>query len=144
VCKTQVVYYECTLVTLVQDKVDAHKITVTINANHDSTTKISSYVIDFGDGSTPLTTNQSPYTYTYKKEGTFNVVAKVNFTLADTTSKNNIGSNGCIKTVTITSKPKTPPVVLPNTGAGSTLAIFAATSFIAAMFYRFNLVRRTR
>ena len=43
--------------------------------------------------------------------------------------------------------PVTPPVtpqVLPSTGAGSTIAIFAATSFVGAMIYRAKLLRSVR
>lgn len=136
--------YECTLLALAQDKTDAHKVTTTITANHDDTTKVSAYVLDFGDGSAPLTTTTNPYTYTYKKEGNFTIVAKVNFTLANTTSKNNVGSNACIKSVSVTTTPPVTPAKLVDTGAGNTIALFAATSFIGAFLYRSRLLRNVR
>jgi uncharacterized repeat protein (TIGR01451 family) len=135
-----VVSYSCDLLVLVQDKTNSHNVTVTVTAGHDTTTKVTSYVIDFGDGSTPITTNTNPYTYTYAKDGTFNVVAKVNFTLADTTSKNNVAGDKCIGSV----KTTTTPTSLPNTGAGGMIATFIGASFLGAFLYRMRALRAIR
>ncbi|MDB5182411.1 MAG: exported protein of unknown function [Candidatus Saccharibacteria bacterium] len=143
--KPPVVSYTCDLLKVVQDTADKHKATFTFTTSQDATTKVSTYVIDFGDGSTPFTTNQNPYTYTYAKEGTYNVVGKVNFVLADSTPKNGVAGNKCIGTVTISSKPPvTPPTVLPNTGAGSTIAIFGATTVLGAFLYRMRALKSLR
>ncbi|CAN5420092.1 hypothetical protein BH10PAT3_BH10PAT3_2470 [soil metagenome] len=139
-CKKPVVSYECTLLALTQDKTNSHKVVTNITAGHDSTTKVASYVIDFGDGTTPITTNTNPYTYTYQKDGTFNIVAKVNFTLADTTPKNNIAGDKCIGRITTTTV-STPTTTLPNTGAGSMIAVFGTTTVLGAFLYRMRALR---
>lgn len=134
-CKKPVVYYECTAAKVTQDPTNKRKITVSITANHDSTTKVESYVIDFGDGTAPLTTNTNPYTYTYAKDGTHNVVVKVNFRLADGSTKTKVAGDKCIASIS------SAPTELPNTGAGSTIAIFLGVSFIGAFLYRMRALR---
>jgi len=134
--------FTCDTLAINQDATNKRKVTFTVTAGHDSTTQVTSYVLDFGDGSTPLTTNTNPYTYTYAKDGTFSVVAKVNFTLADGTPKNNVSGDKCIAKVTTSSKPP----VLPNTGSGlgSLVAMFSATSVIGAFLYRSRALRSIR
>lgn len=99
---------------------------------------------DWGDGSTPMVTDKvSGVDHTYEKDGEYNIVATVSFNV-----------NGQVKTATCTAKviyqngtpvtPVTPetPTVLPDTGVGSVLGLFAAISVAGAIAHRVVLARR--
>lgn len=121
-----------------QITVDSLKYTVTGGAAF----KNVSY--DWGDGTTPMVTDKvTGVDHTYAKDGEYNVVATVSFTV-----------NGQVKTATCTAKviyqngtpvtPTTPetPTVLPNTGVGSVIGLFAAISVAGAIAHRIVLARR--
>lgn len=135
--------YKCDSLTIAkkagrQITVDSLKYTVTGGA----TFKNVSY--DWGDGTTPMVTDKvTGVDHTYAKDGEYNVVATVNFTV-----------NGQVKSATCTAKviyqngtpvtPTTPetPTVLPNTGVGSVIGLFAAISVAGAIAHRIVLARR--
>jgi len=112
------------------------------NGSYDST------VVNWGDSSTtaPLQSviNQ---THTYSSDGPFTIVAtpsfKVNGKLVPATS------DACQQTVSFTETPTppvtppvTPPTELVNTGAGNIFGLFAITSILGAIGYRFFIARR--
>lgn len=104
--------------------------------------QIVGYEINWGDGST--STSQSAE-HTYAQDGTYKIVTRVQvkFTDGETVW---VTSAACTSEVTF--QPGKPPVVpptattLPDTGMGSMLGIFAATSVAGTLAYRFVLARR--
>ena len=102
---------------------------------------------DFGDNSTPLTTDKTDVNYTYAKDGNYNVTANLLFSVNG--KDQTVSSDSCAKTVSFTTPgtpttPTTPgtPSELPNTGAGDVFAIFAGASVAGAIAYRLFLSRR--
>jgi len=125
--------YTCDLISFTKLSDNKFRFTVSYSVKDGAVFKDVTY--NFGDGTTVTTGLTSEHSFTK----TSNVVATVNFTV-DGQTKTNTNSK-CVIQVKPTT---TTPPALPNTGAGSTLAIFGLTSFLGAMFYRANLVRRTR
>jgi len=113
-------------------------VSVTYKANG-ATLKQVTY--DFGDGSTPLTTDKTSVNYTYAKDGKYSVSAALLFSV-DGKDKL-VRSDNCVQTVSYTT-PGTPPSTpeLPNTGAGSVLGVFAGASVAGGLGYRMFLARR--
>lgn len=70
------------------------------------------------------------------------VTATANFTVNGETKSAPVNAK-CATEFTKTTV-VTPPTVLPNTGAGSTIAIFGATSVIGAFLYRMRALRSVR
>jgi len=123
-------------------------------------------VVNWGDNSSPLVSaNIVGQAHQYAKDGTYTITATAHFTVngEDVTAS---GAN-CAKSVTfssttppkVTPPPVTPPTVTPpttpaapaapaaptalvNTGPGSVAGLFAATTAIGAMAYRWMLSRR--
>src|SRR5665213_1398500 len=111
-------------------------------------------VINWGDNSAPLTTNQVVgQTHQYSKDGTYLVTAIAHFDVngEDMTA----GGPQCQKQVTfssntppkVTPPPSTPvtpaaPTSLVNTGPGSVAGLFAAATAIGMLGYRKMLSRR--
>lgn len=90
-------------------------------------------VINWGDNSTPLTTNNAVgQTHTYAADGTYKIVATATFTVngQDKTAT----SKACEASVTYGS---TTPTTLPNTGAGDVIGIFAAVTAAGAIAHRY-------
>jgi uncharacterized repeat protein (TIGR01451 family) len=100
-------------------------------------------VINWGDNTTPLTTNAAVgKTHTFA-EGTYTVTATAHFTV-DNKDVTAAGAN-CAKSVTFTSTPTTPPTTPPtlvNTGPGEVLGMFAAVTAAGAIAHRLFLARR--
>jgi hypothetical protein len=140
-----------------------------VAAESDRTVKISTFnttaskgvtfnnaVIDWGDNSAKLTTaNVVGQTYQYAANGTYKVSVIANFTVNGQTES--AGGVNCEKQVTFSST--TPPTTTPptiitttstpaaptslvNTGAGSVVGIFAATTALGAAGYRWMTSRR--
>ena len=106
-------------------------------------------VIDWGDKSTPLTTNSVVgKSHRYEKDGDYVVTATARFTVNGkvVTAAENIQ---CRKAVSF--KPNVPPTTttpptsttkLPDTGAGEVMGIFAATTAAGALAHKFVWTRR--
>lgn len=129
---------------LIESTTNGNTITVTkVNVTANSAT-VNNIVIDFGNGTTKtITSSDLPLVYTYPTSGDYNVTATVKTSLGDVTNAKN-----CVASIKKTSTPTPPPVTppatpktLPNTGAGSTIAIFGATSIIGAFLYRMRVLR---
>jgi len=102
-------------------------------------------VLNWGDGSTPLTTNTAKgQTHSYGADGTYSITAVAHFTVNG--KDVSADSASCAKQVTF-STPTTPttpgaPTQLVNTGAGDVAGIFAAAAIAGAVLYRLFLGRR--
>jgi len=133
--------FACNLLDIDKENNRTVKVTkFTTTAKNGATFKDA--VIDWGDGSTPLTTNTAVgQTHKYAKNGKYTVSAVAHFTVdgQDKTAS----SDSCAKSINFTSKPTpTPPKQLVNTGAGNVIGLFAAVSVASAVAYRWMLGRR--
>jgi len=117
---------------------------VTYTAKNGATLKSITY--NFGDGSTPLTTDKTSVDYTYTKDGNYTVSASLVVT-ADGKDQT-VTAAACSKPVSFTTPttPTTPtpvtPTALPNTGAGDVIGIFVGASIAGMIGYRLFLNRR--
>lgn len=120
---------------------DNRTVKVTVNGSTQNAT-IVAYEIDFGDGTT--SPNQTA-SHTYAKSVTkANIVTRVKVKFANGTTKW-VSADDCNHPLTFaTTPPTTPkvPPVLPNTGAGDLIGLFAAVTTAGAVAYRFFLSRR--
>lgn len=130
--------------------------TLKYTALNGATFKNASY--NFGDDTAPLLTDKTTVEHTYANPGTFVTRTKLTFSVNGVDKV--VEDAKCVQTVTITNDiencpvpgkghlPKdspecvTPPVELPNTGAGSVIGIFASVTMVGAMAHRFVLTRR--
>lgn len=117
-----------------------YRFTVRFTANNGANLKLVKF--NYGDGSQEFVTNNPVANHTYTKDGTF--VTRTVLTFAVNGEDKVVDSDKCAAPVTLTSTPPptTPPTTLPNTGAGSVLGIFAATSLIGAFLHRAFVVRK--
>lgn len=111
--------------------------------------KFKNVTYNFGDGSTNLVTDKTTVEYTYAKDGTYTITAVPSFMVDGklVTAK----SDTCMKVVTFKGgTPENPPTdgggtgtsEIPNTGAGSTIALFTGTVLVSAAAYRLWMIRK--
>jgi len=137
--------YACDLLNLTQG--DNRSVTASVNYTAQNGAKFKTITLDWGDGSTPLTTNKTTAAYQYAKDGTYTVTAKVLFSV-NGSDKYAPDNAACVKQVTFTTPtppvtpPTTPPSELPNTGAGNVIGIFAGVVTVSALSYRLLLGRK--
>lgn len=139
--------FNCNLLSV--DKLDGRKVNASVSFTAKNGATLSSTKFDWGDGSTPFVTSGTTGSHTYGADGTFDIRATLTFNVGDTTA-----TSSCSKSVTFTTPPpETPPSTppstpqvgkeIPNTGAGSVVALFSGVSLLAgAGHYLFN--RRAR
>ena len=154
--------YTCDLLSVTKIDNRKYKFDVKYTAKNGATFKGVSF--DYGDGKTG-----TDDTHTYDKDGTYNVVASVTFTVNG--QDKTVTGDACAKPVTVTKEncevpgkenyPKGAPECkvcdvnpelpydspdcvheLPNTGAGSIAGIFAAVTVAGAFAHRFMMRRR--
>jgi uncharacterized repeat protein (TIGR01451 family) len=137
--------YTCDLLTV--NKLGGREIEAKVDYTAENGAKLKTVTYDFGDNSTPLTTDKTSAKYTYAKDGDYNVTAELLFSV-DGKDKT-VSSDSCAKPVSFTTPttpetPETPgtPEELPNTGAGNVIALFAAASVAGAVAHRLFLARR--
>lgn len=146
--------YTCDLLSVTKLADNKYRFSINYTANNGATFKDVTYV--FGDGSTVTTTNTVEHTYSASTE-VKNVVATANFMLNGATVSHT--SDSCKAQVTLTkdnckvpgkenlpkdsAQCKETPKELPNTGAGSTIAIFFGTTAVGAFIYRLRALRGT-
>jgi len=129
--------------------------TATFNASASANggASISSYQYDFGDGTPVLTTDKASVTHTYAKDGQYAAHLNVQFNLNDSQhTMKSATSDKCATVVNFTTPPTTPPATttaapgqpttLVNTGPGSVIGIFGATTAMGTLAYRWMLGRR--
>jgi uncharacterized repeat protein (TIGR01451 family) len=132
---------KCDALTLDLFNKDKKYVKVSVKATAVNT-KIDKYSIDFGDGSTPASTQTAEHTYS--DYGTYKIVAKVTG-MVD--GKQVTDSNvNCEQTVEF-KKPGVPPVTpppaeLPNTGAGALIGLFSGVSILGAVGHRMWTIKR--
>lgn len=130
-CEGEAPSFVCESLTV--EKLGGRKVRATVKAPASGAT-LKTVTFNYGDGSTPKVTNSLVDEYEYKTDGTFKITASVTFTVngADKT----VTSDACVQTVTFG------PEVLPSTGAGSLIGLFAATSVAGGVAH--NVISRRR
>ncbi len=107
-------------------------------------------VVNWGDGSTPLTTNELVgKTHTYDKDGTYSVVVTARFTVSG--SEKTSTSEACTKAVVFTSSPVAPTTpevkgenaALPDSGPEHVIGLFGIAVVFGTLGHRIILRRRT-
>lgn len=131
--------YSCDLLTVT--KGDGRKVAAKVDYSATNGAKLKNVTYDFGDGSTPLTTDKTTVDYTYQKDGNFTVTAKLVVTANN--KDETVTSAACAKPVSYTT-PAAPVATeeLPATGAGSVIGLFVATSIVGFIGHRLFLSRR--
>jgi uncharacterized repeat protein (TIGR01451 family) len=132
--------YSCTDVKV--EKLGGRKIKTTVSYNGAPANRVvfKNIEYNFGDGSTPLVSTSNPVEYTFAKDGTYKITAKVTFAV-DGVNKTASGEV-CSEVVTVTTT-TTPPKELPYTGAGSNIALFLATTMVGMFIFRAIALKRS-
>lgn len=142
VCQPSAPTYSCDLLKI--EKTTGREIKVSeFKTSQANGATFKNVVINWGDNTTPLTTNNAVgQKHTYAADGTYTVIATATFTVngADKTAT----SEACKAVVTFSTTPTTPttPGKLPNTGAGDVVGIFAAVTVAGAVAHRYFLGRQ--
>lgn len=137
--------YSCDLLTVT--KGNNRTITAAVAYTAKDGAKLKTVTYNFGDNSTPLTTDKTSVNYTYAKDGTYNVVVTLTIDVNGAT-KSDVTSAACAKSVTFGTTPPpvvppvTPPSELPVTGAGNVIGIFAASVVAGTLGYRLFVSRK--
>jgi uncharacterized repeat protein (TIGR01451 family) len=129
--------------------VDANSKTVTVSKYETAVSGGATFknvVINWGDNSTPLTTNKAVgQKHVYASGGTFTVTATSHFTV----NGKDQTAGGCEKSVSFATPttPTTPqapttPQELPHTGAAQVFGLFGATVAVVAVAHRLFATRR--
>jgi uncharacterized repeat protein (TIGR01451 family) len=132
--------YSCNSLNITQS---GNTITASVNTSANNGATLSSVTYNYGNGSTPFTTNASSATYTYPAVSTtttYTVTATATFAINGSTTGN---TSSCTKEVTIsapvpvvTTSATTTPTALVNTGPGDVIGIFAVTTIAGALLHR--------
>ncbi len=134
--------FSCDLLTAKQGPNRKASYTTNVTAKDGATVK--DYTYDFGDSTPKLTTDKAVVDHTYAKDGQYVTRVVVRFNVDNQVKTDD--SDKCAAVVNFTTPPVTPPNTpgtpgkgtpssLPNTGAGSTIAIFMAVTFASATAY---------
>jgi hypothetical protein len=131
--------YSCDLLTNTGKLADnKYSFKVDYTAKNGAVFKDITYV--YNDGTTATDGATTSHLFT-NSDATKKVTATANFTVNGQPASHS--SAKCATSFTTTT-PVTPPTTLPNTGAGSTLAIFGVTSVLGAFLYRMRALRAAR
>lgn len=122
-------------------KLGGRKIRVVASAMTSGDASVKTYEINYGDGSAVYVSDNATSEHEYAKDGTYSVTAKVNFTVKGQ-PVNGITGASCTKVVSFET-PEKPPV-LPNTGSGSIVGLFAAVSAASFVAYQVAVRRMSR
>lgn len=144
--------YSCDKLTVT--KLDGRKVQAKVDYTAREGASLKTVTYNWGDGSTPLTTDKTTVEYTYPKDGSFPVTANMTFTVngKDQTAPAN---NACGQTIAVaavvtptppapapTPAPSTSPSALPNTGTGEVLGFAAVVAVIGTLGHRLYLSRK--
>ena len=132
--------YTCNMLSISQG--DNRAVTASVAYTAQGGASLKMVTFDWGDGSTPLSTSDTTAQYTYAKDGTYTIAAKLVFSVNGQDAF--VQSDNCVKQVSFTTPtpPVTPPGELPNTGAGSVIGIFAGVVVASTLGYRLFLSRK--
>ncbi len=133
VCEAKEPTYKCELFKI--EKTTGREVKVSeFKTSQTNGATFKNVVINWGDGTTPLTTNNAVgQKHTYAKDGTYSITATATFTVNG--QEKTATSEACKATVSFGSQPT--PTTLPKTGAGDVLGIFAAVTAAGAMAHRY-------
>lgn len=140
--------YSCNLLTLTQDSSDIHKYNATVAYTAKNGASLTNVNWNWGDSKSDNTGTTTTASHTYAADGTFTVVSTLTFNVNG--SSKTATSEGCSKSITISTPPVTPPqkppkpTKLPNTGPGSVAGIFAGVSLLAGAAHYILSGRRVR
>jgi hypothetical protein len=133
--------YTCDLVTPTKISDNKYSFKVNYTAKNGATFKDTTYAYSDGNTVTDGDSNIHTFTKTTGKQ----VTVTVNFNIpGQTETVSSPGNENCVIKIGNTTVVTTPPVKLPNTGAGSTIAIFGVTSVLGAFLYRMRVLRNAR
>lgn len=143
-CKTSVTVKaapaaECTDLVLTQANENKRNVSAVVKIATKNGATLNSVTYDFGDGSQPQMRNDlQAVSHTYANTvDSATVKATVTFTGAHA-----VPTSVCQAELSFTSEEETPPTELVKTGPGSTLALFAVVTAVAAFAHRTFLARR--
>lgn len=125
---------QCTLLKFNEKDTTKRYVSVTLTG-YASNTTITGYKIDFGDNTV---VNQQTASHTYAQDGTHTITGYVTGTVNG--QPQTVTYKDCAQEISFTTP--TTPEVLPNTGAGSVLGIFGATTALGAIGYRLFVGRK--
>ena len=130
--------FTCDLLTA--EKTGGRSVKFTVKATAKNGAEIKRYIYSFGDGG-EQTTDKNEVSHTYAKDGKYVARVQVQFSVGNETKT--VEDDKCAVQVEFTTTP-TPetPGKLPETGAGSTIAIFMAVASASSIGY-YTLVRRS-
>lgn len=135
----QTATYSCQIFSITSDNASRTAKVTGFNTSTTSGATFKDVVIDWGDNSTPLTTNNAVgQTHQYAKVGNYTISTVSHFTVND--QDVTATSDSCNQPVSFTT-PGT-PTQLPNTGPGAVAGIFAAVTAMGAFAHRLFLSRR--
>lgn len=146
-CKPENPTYSCDL--LKAERGEGRTVNYTVNASASGGAVIKNYVFEFGDGET-FTTDKNTASHTYKTDGQFVTRVKVNVQVGNEVKV--AESDKCAAPINFTT-PNQPPTTpgqpgvggtLPETGAGSTIAIFLAVTTAMTAAYHMVMRRATQ
>jgi uncharacterized repeat protein (TIGR01451 family) len=138
----------CTAFAVTQDNAKKSVVVSKFTHTQDKNAPFANVVIDWGDHTTPMTTNNAlGQSHSYAVDGTYAITTTSHFTV----NGKDVTAAGCTQTVTFTSTPTaTPPTAttptqeLPHTGAAQVFSLFGATVVMAAVAHRLFARRLSR
>lgn len=131
--------YSCDMLKAVLISNKTYRFTTSTTATPTNRVQVKSYNYNFGDASAVMLTDKNIVEHTYAKAGTYKAFVEVKFTVDGSEKK--VTSKNC--EVTVSSDVKAAVTTLPNTGAGSTVAIIAtAVAAIGAYAHRAFTLKR--
>lgn len=132
--------YACTDLVFLKLKDNTYKFTATSKATNGATTK--HYAFNFGDKTQVLVTDKSTVEHTYAKAGTYVVSSDVTFNVGNQTATD-AKNPDCVVKIASEVKGVTTTTTIPDTGAGSTVAIIAtAVAVVGAYSHRAFTLKR--
>lgn len=137
-CEEEKPVYRCEV--LKAEKIGVRKYRFTVEETAQNGATVKQYRFDFGDDSEELVTDQRTVEHTFPEEGTFNVVATVDFTVDGETVSDT--REACEAIVNTKKEQPTTPTTLPKTGAGDLVGMVAAVSVAAGLTHKFVWARR--
>jgi uncharacterized repeat protein (TIGR01451 family) len=139
--------YSCNLLTVSTDNASKTVTVTDFSAPASNGAVLKNVVLNWGDGTTPLTTNTPKgQTHHYPGTGPYAITAVAHFTTDGGNNDVTAGGASCATQVSfsVPTTPPTPgtPTQLVNTGAGSVVGIFAAAMVAGVFLSRLFLSRR--
>lgn len=123
--------YVCADLVFSRVKDNTYKFTATSTVKNGATVK--HYSFNFGDNTEVLVTDKATVEHTYAKASTYVASADVTFNVGDSTATD-AKNPDCVVKVASSVKGVTTTTTIPNTGAGSTMAIIATVVAVVGAY----------